>query len=168
MERLLAAAAVGTPGFAARVRACVHAVLEPLGLLALAPASSGAAPGADPGAARSSGAAIPHAQGAAAGLGAPAAALAGAAAGAWGGRAAGLGLLQGLAPAERGALLEAAALPQLLEGAAWATVAAELARRGAPAARTRPAHRTSAHRIEDGHWHGGLHVLSRSIADRCK
>jgi len=146
VERLLAAAAVGTPGFAARVRACVHAVLEPLGLSARTPTPGGAAPGADPGAAQSRGAAVPHAQGASAGPGAPAAAPSGAAAGGWVGGAAGLGLLQGLAPAERGALLEAAALPQLLEGAAWAAVAAKLARRGAPAARPHPAHRTRAHR----------------------
>ncbi len=156
MERLLAAAAVGTPGFAARVRACVHAVLEPLGLSALAPAPGGAAPTGDPVAARSSGAAAPHARGAAAGPSAPAAAPAGAAAGGWGGRAASIELLQGLAPAERGALLEAAALPQLLEGAAWAAVAAELARRGAPAARPHPAHHPSAlHEVS-----GAMHALA--------
>lgn len=162
---------MGTPAFAARLRACVHAVLEPLGVAALAPGQpqrhadapaparpesyQGIAPGGSaccalapeqqPGQQqRHEDAPTPARpepyQGVAAGE--PAASASPAeraapppeprdAARAGSGLVAVLGLCEGLAPAERAALVEAAALPALLEGAAWRGVAAELARRGA-------------------------------------
>lgn len=111
---------------------CVHAVLEPLGLAALAPGRQVQGPGlgfdARPGA---------HADEA----GPPSVAVQGArqpmpaseAASSSGlGLGLGLELCKGLAPAERMALVEAAALPELLEGAAWRAVNAELARSGVP------------------------------------
>ena len=158
---------MGTPAFATRLRACVHAVLEPRCVAALAPGHpqrredapaparpepcQGAAPGELAGCALAAGEPQRHEN-------APAPARPGTYQGfAPGERAAcaspaeraapppeprdaeraGLGLeaesglSEGLAPAERAALVEVAALPALLEGAAWRGVAAELARRGA-------------------------------------
>lgn len=125
---------MGTPAFAARLRACVHAVLEPLGVAALAPGQpqrredvpapahpepyQGDTPGEHAACASpAERAAPPPEPRAAAQVGS--------------GLEAGSGLWEGLAPKERAALVEVAALPALLEGAAWRGVAAELARRGA-------------------------------------
>ena len=132
---------MGTLAFAARLRACVHAVLEPLSVAALEPLgvaaqASGQLLGREQ--ARATGRAEPN-QGFApskpAACASPAERAAlprepHAAAQVGPGLYAGSGLCEGLAPAERAALVEVAALPALLEGAAWRAVAAELARRG--------------------------------------
>lgn len=124
---------MGTPAFAARLRACVHAVLEPLGVAALAPgqpqrreyapASGRLEPYQGPAPSEHAACASPAERAAppqeprdAARVGAGLDAVS--------------GLGEGLAPPERAALVEVAALPALLEGAAWRSVAADLARRG--------------------------------------
>ena len=158
---------MGTRAFAPRLHACVHAVLEPLGVAALAPgqpqrradapARARPEPYQDVAPSESAGCALapgqpqrregapaparlepcqgvaPSEPAACAGpaeRAAPPAEPRDAARGGLG-LEAGSGLCEGLAPAERAALVEAAALPALLEGAAWRGIAAELAHRGA-------------------------------------